>query len=214
MWQWESAFCQLPWSASFLPKQCSQKRWISRTFQKSSLEVSFWQEVVPSGKEKLILWLMKETWICSRNILFPGKEEVLRRKVIYITHMTAVAGWKNLRISTGQGHRLFRTESTFQGLTLARAAFQGIYLSLRCRTCSQGAEEQTLGWCYWLFHTLWMVQGLLHSLEPSLAKDSLRKNFRAAVLNRGLVLTARAVLSEHSVVVGGDIVLPLDYIYM
>lgn len=36
------------------------------------------------------------------------------------------------------------------------------------------------------------------------------KNFRAALLIRGLVLTARAVLSKHSVVVGGDIVLPLD----
>lgn len=58
-----------------------------------------------------------------------------------------------------------------------------------------------------------MIQGLLHSVEPSLAKDSLCKNFRAALLIRGLVLTARAVLSKHSVVVGGDIVLPLDCIY-
>lgn len=73
---------------------------------------------------------------------------VTQKSDLYITHMTAVAGWKNFRISTGQGHRLFCTESTFQGRTLARAAFQGIYLSLRCRTCSEGAEEQPLGWCY------------------------------------------------------------------
>lgn len=62
--------------------------------------------------------------------------------VIHIHHMPAVAAWKNLGVWTGQGHALCCTESPWEGWTSARAAFQGIGLSLSSAACSEWNPDQ------------------------------------------------------------------------
>lgn len=150
---------------------------------------------------------MKETWICSRDAMFPGKEVVLRRTVNHINHMTAVAGWKNLWVSTGQGHALFCTESTLKQWTSARAAFQGSCLSLSCSTCSEWAEGQMLqqGWTYWLFPILWcefedsciLLKHLLPKIRYARPSDPLFW-IEGLVLCTQIALAVRSVVLEHS----------------
>lgn len=149
---------------------------------------------------------MKETWICSRDAMFPGKE-VLRRTVIHINHMTAVPGWKNLWVWTGQGHTLFCTESTLKQWTSARAVFQGSCLALSCSTYSERAEGQTLqqGWSYWLFRILWhpfkyfciLLNHLLPRIRYARPSD-LHVWIEGFILGTQVALAVRSVVMERS----------------
>lgn len=52
VWRWVFAFCELSWSASLLPKQCSLKTGIfeEHFWNLFWKYLFFWQEVVPLGK--------------------------------------------------------------------------------------------------------------------------------------------------------------------
>ena len=151
---------------------------------------------------------MKETWICSRDAMFPGKEEVLRRTVIHINHMTAVAGWKSLlSFDWARTHTVLYCESTLKQWTSARAVFQGGCLSLSCSTCSECAEGQTLqqGWSYWLFHISWhefkdsciLLNHLLPRIRYARPSDLLFW-IEGLVLCTQIALAVRSVVLERS----------------